>query len=120
MPLIPRELFYKIAKLSANFEALLDLRIEAAEAARKQKMLQLFPQYNLDSIQVGVTRSKTRISIYPTPVRFKGHIILPMHGLGVYDSKGNYVGNLPYSQKDFYNLDPNFRKNTSKTFALTT
>lgn len=96
---LPKSVLDYVIHLTANTETMLKLR-EAAGNKIASDMYHQYPEYNLLSrIKAGITRSEDRDwNFMPHPIRYEGNTILAMHGLGVYDGKGIYLGNLPYKE----------------------
>lgn len=91
---LPSDLVTKLISLTAHTKSIMELRKEAGQRVREERLTSLYPEYG-DTIYGGVTRSAKRWSFLPLPTRWNGRTVNPMHGLAVYKEDGDFMGVCP-------------------------
>lgn len=91
---INQELLSYLINLTSHFKAVMALR-ELAREKMVSYQLSAYPEYEIDRVYGGVTRSEKRWSFLPHPIRFNGATVNPMHGLAVYNKNGEFLGVCP-------------------------
>lgn len=103
----PQELLNYLVSITTHFKTIMDLREIAKNIVIQAGWECDYPEYQLaNRVYGGVTRSTSRWSFLPHPIRFKGQTRNPMHGLAVYDLQGSFQGIASFSQTI---NDPNSR-----------
>lgn len=89
---LPHPLKEYLISLTTHVATIMDLRGQAAEQILLSGNDDDFPEYSNDKVYGGVTRSASRWSIMPHPIKWKGEVRNPMHGLATYDHAKQYRG----------------------------
>lgn len=92
---INQELLNYLINLTARFDSLMSLREKARDEVLANGLLEEYPEYSDIRIYGGVTRSLSRWSFLPHPIKFNGKTVNPMHGLAIYNNGGNFCGVCP-------------------------
>jgi len=97
LQLLPMDVLNYVVGLTAHVDTVMGMRPLATQAVKENGLDLEFPEFSDERVYGGVTRSVSRWSFLPHPVRFSGRTINPMHGLAVYNG-GNFMGVAPFSE----------------------
>ena len=95
--LLPTDLLSYVIGLTAHVDTIMGMRPLAAQSVKEKGLQKDFPEFSDERVYGGVTRSSSRWSFLPHPVRFSGRTINPMHGLAVYNGD-EFVGVAPFAE----------------------
>jgi len=95
---LPNDLIDHLVDLTSHIRSIMNLRSVAAEIVQQDpNSINDYPEYNPERLYGGVTRSKGRWSFLPSPVRYNGMTVNPMHGLAVYSKEERkFLGICPW------------------------